>query len=300
VPPTAPSPLDPLARRLESLGFLDAPAKTIGKAVRGAIKAGAVKDLISGTPLGHSLHPVLTDVTIGTFLSATILDVLGGDDEGSASEMLLAVGIASYGPTAVAGFTDWADSEVADPRVRRLGLVHGLTNASALALFTASLLARRSGDSGKGKALGLAGTAVLSGGGYLGGHLSFVRGVGPNRTAYNEGPSDWAAAVDPEALTPIDAGQLEPDKPRSALVGDTPVMLLRHREHLHGLHDWCSHRGCSLAGGKIDEHIVTCPCHGSQFDIQDGSVQRGPATTAQPVFDVRERDGSIEVRLRDQ
>ena len=108
--PTAPSPLLPLVEKLESLSALDGVGKAIGKAVRGAVPKGTVKDALSGTWLGHALHPLLTDLTIGSFLSATLLDVLGGDDDGGAAERLLAVGIASYGPTALTGFSDWADT----------------------------------------------------------------------------------------------------------------------------------------------------------------------------------------------
>jgi nitrite reductase/ring-hydroxylating ferredoxin subunit len=289
VTPTAPSPLLPLVEKLESLSALDGVGKAIGKAVRGAVPKGTVKDALSGTWLGHALHPLLTDLTIGSFLSATLLDVLGGDDDGGAAERLLAVGIASYGPTALTGFSDWADTEIADERVRRVGLAHAWTNLTALTLYSASLAARRSGSPGRGKALGLAGTAAMAGAGYLGAHMSFVRGVGPNQTAFDEGPSDWTEA--------IASSDLEEGDPKAVVVDDTPVMLLRHRDHLHALHDRCSHRGCSLADGEMEGEIVTCPCHGSQFSVRDGSVQRGPATAPQPVYDVRERDGRIELRL---
>jgi len=35
--------------------------------------------------------------------------------------------------------------------------------------------------------------------------------------------------------------------------------------------------GCSLATGTLDGTIVTCRCHGSQFDVTSGDVLRGPA-----------------------
>ena len=54
------------------------PAKTIGKAVRDAVPAGPVKDALSGIWLGHALHPLLTDLPIGTWTSAVLLDWLGG------------------------------------------------------------------------------------------------------------------------------------------------------------------------------------------------------------------------------
>jgi nitrite reductase/ring-hydroxylating ferredoxin subunit/uncharacterized membrane protein len=286
---SAATPLDPVRQKLEGLSALDGVGKWLGKTVRGIIKPGTVKDALSGTWLGHALHPLLTDVTIGSFVSASLLDVLGGDDDGAAAERLLGVGIASYGPTALAGFNDWADTEVVDDRVRRVGLVHAWTNATALTLYSASLLARRRGDQGRGKALGLAGAAVLASGGYLGAHLSFVRGVGPNQTAYDEGPSDWTDA--------IAASELEQGEPKSVVVEDTPVMLLRHGDHFHAIHDRCSHRGCSLSGGEVDKEVVTCPCHGSQFSLRDGSVLHGPATAPQPAYEVRETDGRIELRL---
>lgn len=47
--------------------------------------------------------------------------------------------------------------------------------------------------------------------------------------------------------------------------------------HLHAFDDTCTHRGCSLARGKLDGTTVTCPCHGSQFDVTSGAVLRGPA-----------------------
>ena len=49
---------------------------------------------------------------------------------------------------------------------------------------------------------------------------------------------------------------------------------------LHAFDDTCTHRACSLAKGKLDGTTVTCPCHGSQFDVTTGEVLRGPAQQA--------------------
>jgi nitrite reductase/ring-hydroxylating ferredoxin subunit/uncharacterized membrane protein len=294
VPPVSASPFQPLLGKLESASALDGLGQAIGKAVRGVIGPGAIKDALSGTWLGHPLHPVLTDVVIGSFVSASLLDALDlvtGDDDGAlAAERLIGIGIAAYGPTAAAGINDWADTELADGRARRVGLVHATTNATALSLYGASLAARRAGDDGRGRALSLAGAAALVVGGYLGGHLSFVQAVGPNQTAFDAGISDWTPA--------IDSGELETGTPKSVVVDETPVLLLRHGNDLHAMHDRCSHRGCSLASGELDGHMITCACHGSRFDVRDGSVLRGPATAPQPVYDAREIGGRIELKLR--
>lgn len=273
---------------LEQVDALDGTGKALGKAMRGAIGPGAAKDALSGTWLGHALHPLLTDVVIGTFMSATLVDVLAPGSE-RASKRLLQVGLLASLPTAVTGVSDWADTEIADDRVRRVGLIHAASNVSALAFAIGSLAARRRGSSATGRLLGLAATGALGAGGFLGGHLSFTRAVGPNQTAFDAGPSEW---------TPVsDAGEVREGEPKAALAGDTPVMLLRHGDGLHAIHDRCSHRGCPLSDGEVDGHVVTCVCHGSQFDVRDGAVLRGPATTGQPAYEVREDGGQLLVRL---
>jgi len=290
MPSTEKLPQVRAVQALENAEVLDGAGKAIAKQVRSAIGPGALKDALSGTWLGHALHPLLTDLVIGSFVSATVLDVIGGDSDGEAAERLIAVGIASYPATALTGGSDWADSELADPRIRRVGLAHAASNAAALGLYAASLMARRRGRTARGKALGLAGTAALGAGGYLGAHMVHAQGVGPNQTAYDPGPTDWTDAA---ASADLGAGT-----PKAVVVQDTPVMLLRHGDGLHAIHDRCSHRGCLLSDGQVDGEVVECTCHGSRFRLDDGSVERGPATQAQPSFDVRESDGRIQVRRR--
>src|SRR5688572_5989528 len=47
----------------------------------------------------------------------------------------------------------------------------------------------------------------------------------------------------------------------------------------YAVDDVCPHRGCSLATGLLAGSILSCPCHGSQFDVTNGAVVRGPAST---------------------
>jgi nitrite reductase/ring-hydroxylating ferredoxin subunit/uncharacterized membrane protein len=286
------SPTEPVVRQLEAASLLDTPGKTIGRAVRSVISSSqALHDTLAGTWLGHAVHPMLTDVVIGSFLSATALDLLGQEDTSAAAERLIGLGIAAYAPTAVTGITDWADTEIADERVRRVGVVHATGNLLALSLYTASLARRRRGQWGSGAALGAVGAAVLMAGGYLGGHLSLRRGVGPDQTVFDPGPTDWTPAAD--------AAQLPEGRPTRVVVDDTPVLLLRSGELTYAIHDRCSHRGCSLSEGEVEGDEIVCACHGSRFSLRDGSVLGGPATTAQPAFQVRENAGRLEVRRLD-
>ena len=282
------TPLEPLVRAIETAEFLDRIAKPAARTVRNLLSRGKLKDALSGTWLGHAVHPMLTDVVIGSFTSATLLDLLGGEELGAASERLIAVGIAAYGPTALTGANDWADAEPVDDAVRRAGLVHANCNALALGLYAASLAARRRGARRRGVILGSVGWSVLGLGGYLGGYLTLSRGIGPDQTIFDAGSPDWTPAVD--------GAQLQPGRPMRVVVGDTPVLLVKDDELIYAIHDRCSHRGCSLSDGELDGRQIVCACHGSRFDLRDGSVKGGPASAAQPAFQVRDREGVIEIR----
>jgi uncharacterized membrane protein len=160
--------------RVEALSSLDAPSATVGGLVRGAIRPGPLKDALQGTWMGHALHPLLTDMVIGTWTSGLLLDLTGG----GGGDRLVAAGIAFSVPTALTGATDWADVEDREPAARRVGLVHALANVGALGLQVASLAARGRGRRGRGVALSLAANGLLGVSGYLGGHLSYVQRVG--------------------------------------------------------------------------------------------------------------------------
>ena len=63
-------------------------------------------------------------------------------------------------------------------------------------------------------------------------------------------------------------------------VAGTKVNVANVGGQLHAFDATCTHRACSLAKGHLDGTTVTCPCHGSQFDVTSGKVLRGPAQQA--------------------
>ena len=124
--------------------------------------------------LGHRLHPVLTDLPLGCWTSATLLDLLGGQRSRPAATRLLAVGLLAAGPTAYAGLADWSRLQGPD---RRLGAVHAVGNDVAILLFIGSFRARARGDHGRGVRLALLGNLATAGAGHLGGVLALGRGT---------------------------------------------------------------------------------------------------------------------------
>ncbi|MGH3366692.1 MAG: DUF2231 domain-containing protein [Nocardioidaceae bacterium] len=137
--------------------------------------------------LGHSVHPLLTDVTLGCWISASILDLAGGSQSRRAAKLLVGVGLAAAGPTAVAGAGDWAEMSGIE---RRIGAVHALGTDVAIFLLLGSLVARMRGRYAAGTKLGLAGNLVVAGAGFLGGHLALNRGTARRPTAAVQGPSE--------------------------------------------------------------------------------------------------------------
>jgi uncharacterized membrane protein len=166
------------SERLGELRVLDPAADGLQAAV-GRLRGTRSWDALRGRWLGHPLHPMLSDVPIGLWTSAVTLDWLGGRRSARSADLLVALGAASALPTAAAGLADWSE---ASPTARRQGLVHAWANSLALTLFVTSLAVRRS-DRVRGRRLALLAYACLLAGGYLGGHLSYVEGVGVARRA---------------------------------------------------------------------------------------------------------------------
>ncbi len=279
--------LHELAERIGAIKVLDIPAKPLGKVVRKLVPAGPAKDALSGTWLGHALHPLLTDVPIGTWTSAGLLDLVGGQDAQGAADLLVGAGIAAALPAIVTGYTEWADSELGDPAVRRIGIVHAVSNVTALGLYVASLAARRRGARTRGKLLGLAGAGALGAGGFLGGHLSYARGVGVDATVFDATPEGWTEVAR--------AGEPAEGEVRKVEVEGVAVALVRHGGELFALADRCTHRGGPLSDGELVEGCLQCPWHASRFALTDGGVVRGPAFSPQPAYGVREWNGVVEI-----
>jgi nitrite reductase/ring-hydroxylating ferredoxin subunit/uncharacterized membrane protein len=283
-----PLPREVIARRIEALKGLDGIAGTVQRAVRKAVpQESEAKDVLSGTWLGHPVHPLLTDVVIGAWTSAWFLDLLGGEGMHAASDRLVGIGILAAVPTAAAGLSDWAEL---GGGARRVGAVHAASNASALTLYTLSWLARKSGRRRLGVLLSMLGSGAATFAGFLGGHLTYAKGVGVDQTAFEQLPQVWTAVLDEAALR---SGELAVGKGKWF-----DVLLYGGEGRIHAMLDRCTHRGCALHRGTTDGETVTCPCHGSRFRLQDGALVKGPATAPQVSFEARIREGKVEVRPR--
>ena len=273
-----------LIGRLETAAELDPLTAAVGACWQRVLRPRAVRDLLSGRQVGHPLHPALVMVTGGALFSATALDVTGKATQ-VATQRLIAVGLLSATPTVLAGWSDWVDTEQAEKRV---GLVHAATNTFALTAYGLSWWQRRRG--GNGRTASVLGATAIGLGGWLGGHLVFAQGVGVDTTAFQSGPARW---------TDVAAASRVTDGFRVVDLDGVSVLLTRVADRVVAVADRCTHRGGPLSDGTRDGDCVRCPWHGSVFDLDTGSVRRGPASRPQPMYQVRERSGRIEIRRQD-
>jgi nitrite reductase/ring-hydroxylating ferredoxin subunit/uncharacterized membrane protein len=245
-----------------------------------------VKNALSGTWLGHQLHPMLTDVPIGAWSMAAVLDLTSGAAGAASAQRLVGFGVLSSVPAAATGASDWADTYGPEQRV---GVIHAASNVTALVLQTSSWLARRRGRRTTAILLSGAGLAAVGVGGYLGGHLSYARGVGVNHTAFEDSVGDWtdvAAEAD-----------LVDGTPMRVEASGVPVVLVRRGGTVHALSAVCTHAGGPLDEGSLTaDGCIRCPWHGSEFRLEDGTVARGPASVPEPAWEVQVRDGRVSVR----
>lgn len=280
-------PFDQISR-LERLEALDQPAAKIRTTVQRLLSNQRVKDALHGVWLGHPLHAALVHVTLGSFISASLIDMVRGERRYSSG--LITTGLLLTPPTVASGWADWS---TAHPDQQRVGLVHASTNAVAIACYAGALAQRARGR--QGRLLSLAGAAVSGVGATLGGHLAYHLALGANHAdrVRDLAPPDW------QPLGPLD--DLPESTPVRRTAGEVPVFVLRRGAQVTVLADRCPHLAAPLSGGEVvgtdGDARVVCPWHGSEFRLDDGCVVHGPATASVPVFETRVVEGTLEARI---
>ena len=291
----------PLLDALEQQPWLDKAGNYLTELLQPLLdlpEARPIKDFLHGTWLGHSLHPVLTDLPIGFWSGSLLLDLVGA---GRSAGVLSAAGSAAAVATAVTGVTDWT---VTDGREKRLGLLHGLLNVAGLGLQLTSLQARlflpwhraylwhleqALQDLVAGVALPWwdwtrdrrIPTAYAE---------AEVAGISVNHDAWTAGPEKWTPVLDDSDL--VDGA------PRKVEVEGRAVLLYREGPRVFAMENACAHAGGPLDEGEARDGVVTCPWHGSQFRLRDGALVRGPSTFSQLRLQARIAKGQVEVRGR--
>lgn len=178
-----------LVTDLEHRQQLDGLVSGLESRIPAALRRGPAHDQLAGAWLGHALHPVLTDIPLGTWMSATILDLVDARAYRRPSAVLTGVGLAAAVPTVASGIVEWLHARQEE---RRVGVLHAMVNSVGAGLYATSLVAKLSGRTALGRSTAVLGGLAAIVGGFLGGHLSFARGVGMDRTRRHWGSSEEA------------------------------------------------------------------------------------------------------------
>jgi nitrite reductase/ring-hydroxylating ferredoxin subunit len=249
-----------------------------------------LQDLLNGSWLGHALHPILVDVVIGGSTAAVLLLVLGWfgvQGLGTALAWVLALVCLSALAAIVSGLTDFKDTAGAE---QTLAGMHGVVNiVGTIGLLVAFFAALGEAETLLAVSL-LAGYAVLSFGAFVGGHVVFKYGAMVNHNAFPRS----TRAKEFTAVMPL--AQLAEATPTKAMLGPTALVVVRRGDVVHALRETCSHAAGPLSAGELRGDSIVCPWHGSTFDLRDGSVRHGPATTRQVAYEARINGDQVEVK----
>jgi nitrite reductase/ring-hydroxylating ferredoxin subunit/uncharacterized membrane protein len=270
----------------------------------------SAKDVLEGKPFGSPLHPALVHLPIALFPLSVLLDVASWIWRAPelhlvrAAFITIAAGLATALLAAVAGFVDYTDIRNDHP-AKKTATLHMVLNLVAVGIFGLGLGLRfddwdATTTPGIPLLLSLAGLAVLSYSGYLGGHLVYNDGIGVGRhrreqrlpqatIVVKEKPGALAAVGVESALRDGDTLRID--------ANGTIVTIARAEGKLHAFQEFCSHRYGPLSEGKISGCEVVCPWHQSRFDVRTGKVTHGPAKVDLRTFHVETRDGKIWLRV---
>jgi len=255
----------------------------------GGERGQAVKNFLNGTWIGEPLHVILTDIPIGAWTVALVcdgLDLMSNKHEFAvAADASIGIGLVGAVGAAVTGVTDWQD---ADAPARRIGMIHGLLNVSATALFLTSLVLRKRKSRTSGRVLAGLGYGLMTYAAHLGGKMVYDYRVGVNRTDGEAFPPDFVPVMSETDLAEA--------KPTRAEHDGVPILLVRRGDRIFALAETCSHFSGPLSEGKLVGDSIVCPWHKSRFALEDGRVLDGPAVHPQPCLQVRVQNGQIEVR----
>ncbi|HEX3246658.1 MAG TPA: Rieske 2Fe-2S domain-containing protein [Chloroflexota bacterium] len=272
---------------IEGLDGVADKAAEVVKTVTSNLGRGVTNGL-HGTWLGHPLHPALTDVPLGAWsvtFCADLLEMAGARRFMAVADTSVAVGLAGAVGSIATGWNDWQHTY---GRSRRIGLVHALLNGMVTVAYTGSMAARMSGNRGRGKFLSMTGYAMSGLSAYLGGVLVYSEGIGVDHARGVTAP--------PEFKRVMLESDLPQGQPQLAEIDGSRLLLLRRGNDVSAIAESCAHLGGPLSEGELNGDVITCPWHGSRFNVRTGELIDGPSVYPQPCFTARIYDGWVEVR----
>lgn len=96
----------------------------------------------------------------------------------------------------------------------------------------------------------------------------------------------------------LNIDDLPPGAMKTVRIGEKAIALANVDGEFFAIDDTCSHAQCSLGSeGFIDGNVVTCGCHGAQFDVTSGKVMSLPAVVDVASYSVQVEGQDILIAL---
>jgi nitrite reductase/ring-hydroxylating ferredoxin subunit/uncharacterized membrane protein len=256
--------------------------------------------------MGHPLHPLLIVFPAAFTVGAPVADVAGllGDwpSVWTTGAYMSAAAVVTGLVAGVPGFIDYVYVVPPNSSGKKRATQHMVINLTALAALAAGW-AFRDGTSlrpGAGTlVLEVAALGLVSYGGWLGGTLVYRNQIGVDHRY--AGAGKWkevdVSGGSGDLVVVASAAELQVNQMKLLRIGDRRIVLARADAGYFAFDDHCTHRGGSLAGGLLACNTVTCPWHGSQFDVTNGRVSSGPAKEQIKTYDVEQSGHDVRLRV---
>jgi nitrite reductase/ring-hydroxylating ferredoxin subunit/uncharacterized membrane protein len=252
----------------------------------------------------HPLHPILVGFPIAFFAGTLFFDILALIQSDLYIERtafyLNICGIATGLMAAVPGIIDYRYTVPPDSSAKKRAVKHGIINTSVIILFVLAIILRKNQTENKLIIIGIEiiGTVLLAIAGWLGGTLVSRNQIGIDIRYAGAGKWKEVYINSDEKRVPVaTADELKANQMKLIHLNGKRIVVARGDDHYSAFEDRCSHRGGSLAAGALICNTVQCPWHGSQFNIQSGSVVSGPAKDGITVYKLNVIDNIVYLEL---
>lgn len=91
--------------------------------------------------------------------------------------------------------------------------------------------------------------------------------------------------------------ELSPGSMSGVEAAGKSVLLVNLEGKYYAMGNICTHMGCKLSAGTLQGEIVQCTCHGSRFNVKNGSLVGGPAKTSEPAYEVKVEGDQVLVNV---
>jgi uncharacterized membrane protein/nitrite reductase/ring-hydroxylating ferredoxin subunit len=253
---------------------------------------------------GHPLHPILVSFPISLFAGAFLLDLIAfiSFEKSFTQPALYAEvgGLISAVFAAAAGIIDYHYTVPPHSSAKKRATKHAVINSIMLLVFAASFYLRWKTGTPLFYILLMesVGVVLIGIAAWLGGTLIIRNQIGIdhryadagkwNEEIYNT-KTNFIVLKNPDSL--------HLNQMRLIKANGQRIVLARTEKGLVAFEDRCPHRGGSLADGVMICGTVQCPWHGSQFDVHDGAVKAGPASSWIKTFKVSFEKGTHQLHF---